>query len=382
MRAADRITRRRLESNPVGCADDRKRNGVSHAECRTLRLARARHKHRRPANLTHQQVTPMSTARPFRRHLAYLDWLYNPFRSWDVTRVYDLLSTDVATENGLYLNLGYWTGEQTLDEACQALAALVAERAAMGPGDRVLDVGFGFADQDIYWLRTYAPDHIQGLNITASQVAVARGRVKDLGLEERIDLREGSATDMPLPSNSVDTVVALECAFHFKTRERFFEEAFRVLRPGGRLVTADIIPMPLVRWLAYPPQTTLVLETRREQVRDPRRKRLHARDLCGKARRLRVSRGRGRLHPRSRLHPPARLSVETSRNARPTPPRNPTPGQTRTRHECRERLRGSGLCARRSPKTALILKPRLFVTCEVLPGTTLTTTKRLIPGAV
>ena len=187
----------------------------------------------------------MSTARPFRRHLAYLDWLYNPFGSWDVTRVYDLLSTDVATQNGLYLNLGYWSAEQTLDEACQALAALVAERASMGPGDRVLDVGFGFADQDIYWLRTYAPDHIQGLNITASQVAVARGRVRDLGLEERIDLREGSATDMPLPSDSVDTVVALECAFHFKTRERFFEEAFRVLRPGGRLVTADIIPMPL-----------------------------------------------------------------------------------------------------------------------------------------
>nr|WP_093192280.1 methyltransferase domain-containing protein [Thiocapsa sp. KS1] len=187
----------------------------------------------------------MSTDRPLRRHLAYLDWLYNPFRSWDVTRVYDLLSTDVATENGLYLNLGYWSGEQTLDEACQALAALVAEHAAMGPGDRVLDVGFGFADQDLYWLRAYAPDHIQGLNITASQVAVARGRVNDLGLEERIDLREGSATDMPLASNSVDIVVALECAFHFKTRERFFEEAFRVLRPGGRLVTADIIPMPL-----------------------------------------------------------------------------------------------------------------------------------------
>ncbi|SDW06943.1 methyltransferase domain-containing protein [Thiocapsa roseopersicina] len=187
----------------------------------------------------------MSTARPFRRHLAYLDWLYNPFRSWDVTRVYDLLSTDVATEKGLYLNLGYWAGEQTLDEACQALAALVAERAAMRPGDRVLDVGFGFGDQDLYWLQTYRPDHIQGLNITASQVAVARGRIADLGLEERIDLREGSATEMPLPSNSVDTVVALECAFHFKTRERFFEEAFRVLRPGGRLVTADIIPMPL-----------------------------------------------------------------------------------------------------------------------------------------
>jgi ubiquinone/menaquinone biosynthesis C-methylase UbiE len=187
----------------------------------------------------------MSELQPFRRYLTYLDWLYNPFRSWDVTRVYDLLSTDVATENALYLNLGYWTGEQTLDEACQALAALVADRSAMGPEDRVLDVGFGFADQDIHWLETRGPAHILGLNITASQVEVARRRVADLGLADRIDLREGSATDMSLPSGSVDKVVALECAFHFRTRERFFEEAFRVLRPGGRLVTADIIPMPL-----------------------------------------------------------------------------------------------------------------------------------------
>lgn len=180
---------------------------------------------------------------PARRYLEYLDWLYNPFKRWEVTRVYDLLSTDVATEQGLYLNLGYWTGDQTLDEACQALAGLVGERAEMGPGDRVLDVGFGFADQDLYWLERYRPAHIQGLNITASQVEVARRRVAERGQADRIDLRLGSATEMPLPSGSVDQVVALECAFHFKTRERFFAEAYRVLRPGGRLVTADIIPM-------------------------------------------------------------------------------------------------------------------------------------------
>lgn len=187
----------------------------------------------------------MTASRSLRRYFTYLDWLYNPFRAWDVARVYDLLSTDVATENALYLNLGYWSGEQTLDEACQALADLVAQRAALGPGDEVLDVGFGFADQDIHWTNAYRPAHIHGLNITASQVEVARQRVADLGLADRIDLREGSATEMPLAAESVDKVIALECAFHFRTRERFFEEAFRVLRPGGRLITADIIPMPL-----------------------------------------------------------------------------------------------------------------------------------------
>jgi ubiquinone/menaquinone biosynthesis C-methylase UbiE len=183
------------------------------------------------------------------RRLKYFNWLYNPFQRLQVTDIYDLLGTDVATEQALYLNLGYWNGRelldnQSLDDACQSLAALVADSAAMGPGDRVLDVGFGFADQDLFWLSAYRPDAIIGLNVTASQVEVARRRVQAAGLAERIDLRLGSATAMPLEAASVDTVVALECAFHFDTREGFFQEARRVLRPGGRLVMADIIPLP------------------------------------------------------------------------------------------------------------------------------------------
>ena len=189
---------------------------------------------------------PKSTApMTLRESLAFLDWVYNPFQSRDVIRVYDLLSTRTPSARGLWLNLGYWRDANTLDDACEAMAALLAERAGMGPADRVLDVGFGFADQDIYWTKHYQPQSIVGLNITASQVAAARTRVADLGLADRIDLREGSATAMPIPDASVDIVTALECAFHFNTREAFFAEALRVLRPGGRLVVADILPMPV-----------------------------------------------------------------------------------------------------------------------------------------
>jgi cyclopropane fatty-acyl-phospholipid synthase-like methyltransferase len=176
--------------------------------------------------------------------LGYLWWFYTPFRTTSVSFIYDLISIRGASDHGLYLNMGYWKDAHTLNEACQGLATLVAEKAELGPHDDLLDVGFGFAEQDMYWLETFGPKQILGVNITRSQVQLACERVAARQMDDRITLLQGSATTLPLRPASFDKVTALECAFHFDTRETFFQEAYRVLRPGGRLVLADVIAMP------------------------------------------------------------------------------------------------------------------------------------------
>src|SRR5947209_11014878 len=89
--------------------------------------------------------------------------------------LYDLLDEhNSLCRTRHYLNLGYWAGGATdLDEAADAMADLMARAAELGPDDEVLDVGCGFADQDLLWSSRFHPKRITAVNLNARQLLLA-----------------------------------------------------------------------------------------------------------------------------------------------------------------------------------------------------------------
>lgn len=140
-----------------------------------------------------------------------------------------------------FLNFGWWEGGcSSLEEACEELVRRVGREARLSPQDRVLDVGFGLGEQDLLWTREFGVEHIVGLNVAFPQAREARRRSLRAGFSH-IRHVIADAVRPPLTTGGFDKLLALECAFHFRTRRDFLAEARRVLAPGGRLVLTDIV---------------------------------------------------------------------------------------------------------------------------------------------
>ena len=82
------------------------------------------------------------------------------------------------------------------------------------------------------------------MDLSAANLALARGAADALGLDDRVDFAVADAEHLPYPDDSFDAVVC-ECAFcTFTDKPAASAELARVLRPGGRLGIADVVAEP------------------------------------------------------------------------------------------------------------------------------------------
>ncbi len=142
-----------------------------------------------------------------------------------------------------YANCGYWPNEEmSIDEACEAMANLIAQEADIQQSDYVLECGCGYGATAIYIVNHYRPEKFVGIDVTKIRINTARDLIKKNGLEDKIEIKFGDATNLDFEAGSFTKVISIESAFHFDTRMDFFQEAFRVLKPGSIMALTDIVP--------------------------------------------------------------------------------------------------------------------------------------------
>jgi len=100
----------------------------------------------------------------------------------------------------------------------------------------VLEVSCGRGGGASYVKRYLNAKSVTGIDFSANQIAFCRRVHKSAGLR----FLQGAAEDIPLPSDCFDAVINIEASCLYQDTAGFFSEVFRILRPGGHFIYADI----------------------------------------------------------------------------------------------------------------------------------------------
>jgi cyclopropane fatty-acyl-phospholipid synthase-like methyltransferase len=167
---------------------------------------------------------------------------------WSLDRVieyYDQTRFDYRTvwhnSDNLAFHFGYYS--DSIEQHAHALTNanhVLAEIGRVRAGDRVLDAGCGVGGSGL-WLARHRGVAVVGITPVAHQVDQARKVARQRGLDHMVAFEQADYTRAPFPDASFDVVWALESLCHAVDKRAFYREAFRLLRPGGRLVVAEYV---------------------------------------------------------------------------------------------------------------------------------------------
>ena len=133
---------------------------------------------------------------------------------------------------GSMLNFGCWSPKHTDPISAQNnLCTIFGNLAELSSGKNAVDVGSGLSAPSKLWRDNFSNLHLYCININFKQLVFS-------GNQKNIEFINSTSTKLPFASDSVDRVLALESAQHFKPLSDFISESKRILTKSGLLVMA------------------------------------------------------------------------------------------------------------------------------------------------
>ncbi|SCZ94622.1 BZ3500_MvSof-1268-A1-R1_Chr12-3g04003 [Microbotryum saponariae] len=183
----------------------------------------------------------------------------------------DTFALNVLAPQHAWFNMGYWVGgwvqtlcvwfelrlreadlaiiclhrpQQTFGEACEALCRLVVEEAVKDRKGfhttRVFEAGMGSGDSTLVWERSFDGLEYTGVTLEEAQYKRACQRTAEL---KKARVVHGDAVKVlrDCEEGAFDVVVAVDCAYHFRSRDDFLRSSYQALSPHGYLCMTDLL---------------------------------------------------------------------------------------------------------------------------------------------
>ena len=162
------------------------------------------------------------------------------FYAWSRDYWIELGLSDKGTSSGM-LSFGLWEKDTiNMFDAQENLRKTVM--ACLGDlqfGAYGLEIGCGIGGAAVK-LAQERDVILTCMDLVPAQLDIGKKLAKQALLEDKIQFRQGSSMDMPFQDRTFDFSYCIESSFHYPDKTAFFRESFRVLKPGGIAVVADI----------------------------------------------------------------------------------------------------------------------------------------------
>ena len=142
-------------------------------------------------------------------------------------------------DRSLAMHAGFWDNStKSLTDALAKENETLADIAGIKAGEYVLDAGCGYGGS-VFWLAGHRHAKVVGITLCEKQISLANEHASKRQFVHAPEFLIMDYTQTAFPASTFDVVWAIESVCHAEDKSDFIREAYRILKPGGRLILAD-----------------------------------------------------------------------------------------------------------------------------------------------